>query len=280
MECFCRCATATSLTCRVSASSIGCSGTELTIQPRRNPHSPSGAQTTTSTTPNGSKVIRPAAWDTAAFDRLLGSADQRQTALASVLAFFRANVGANTNPEFAKIFNPQFALPASLANVTRVDRGYTDSPNSSVTEVFEDFDQPTGFHTSGAANDASGITITHAGIANHSSVQRVARISWGNPGAGTFFQAAGPRPARPQRHGIRDARLPSFRAVQGPAVQYHRLGIHFETNFSIRLVGVTASQTPCNFVLALTGPWGPGTGHRLVAAPNPIDSSHSADSVW
>src|SRR5215510_2927441 len=65
--CFCRCATATSLTCKVSASSIECSGTESTIRPRRNPPSPFGARTTTSTTPNGNSAIRPVVWDTADF---------------------------------------------------------------------------------------------------------------------------------------------------------------------------------------------------------------------
>jgi hypothetical protein len=207
------------------------------------------------------------------FDRLLGSADQRQTALASVLAFFRANVGANTNPEFAKIFNPQFALPASLANVTRVDRGYTDSPNSSVTEVFEDFDQPTGFNTSGAANDASGITITHNAIANHSPVQRVARISWGNSGAGTFFQSNWTAPGAGRN--VTAFETLDFRvSAQCKDLPCNTTdsGSNFETNFSIRLVGANGSlSNPVqlrNFV-SLTGPVG-GLVRGIGSSPHPI----------
>ena len=73
------------------------------------------------------------------FPRLLGSADQRAVSSASFLAFMRGNVGAIADPVFNQNFNPQFALPALVANVTRVDRGYTDSPSATVTTVFDDF---------------------------------------------------------------------------------------------------------------------------------------------
>jgi hypothetical protein len=207
------------------------------------------------------------------FDKLLGSAAQRQTAMASVLAFFRANVGANTNPEFANIFNPQFALPASLANVTRVDRGYTDSPNSSVTEVFEDFDQPTGFNTSGFPNDASGITIAHAGIANHSSVQRVARISWENPGAGTFFQSNWTAPGSGRN--VTSFETLDFRvSAQCKDLPCNTTdsGFNFETNFSIRMVGADGSlSNPVQLrdYVSLTGPVG-GLVQSIGSSPHPI----------
>jgi hypothetical protein len=207
------------------------------------------------------------------FDRLLGSADQRQASMASVLAFFRAHVGANKNPEFANIFNPQFALPPSLANLTRVDRGYTDSPNSSVTEVFEDFDQPTGFNTSGFTNDASNITITHGGIANHSSVQRVAQISWGNPGAGTFFQSNWTAPGSGRN--VTAFETLDFRvSAQCKDLPCNTTdsGFNFETNFSIRLVGANGSLSDPvqlrNYV-SLTGPVG-GLVRGVGTSPHPI----------
>jgi hypothetical protein len=207
------------------------------------------------------------------FDRLLGSADQRQTALSSVLAFFRAHVGANKNPDLANIFNPQFALPASLANVTRVDRGYTDSPNSAVTEVFEDFDQPTGFNTSGFTNDASNITIAHAGIANHSSVQRVARISWDNPGAGTFFQSNWTAPGSGRN--VTAFETLDFRvSAQCKDLPCNTTdsGFNFETNFSVRMVGANGSLSdPVQLrdYVSLTGPVG-GLVLGIGSSPHPI----------
>ncbi len=207
------------------------------------------------------------------FDQLLGSADQRQTSMASVLAFFRAHVGANKNPELANIFNPQFALPPSLANVTRVDRGYTDSPNSSVTEVFEDFDQPTGFNTSGFTNDASNITIAHDRIANHSSVQRVARISWDNPGAGTFFQSNWTAPG--SGRSVTAFETLDFRvSAQCKDLPCNTTdsGFNFETNFSIRLVGANGSlSNPVQLrdYASLTGPVG-GLVLGIGSSPHPI----------
>jgi hypothetical protein len=207
------------------------------------------------------------------FDKLLGSADQRQTALASVLAFFRAHVGAVKNPDLANIFNPQFALPASLANVTRVDRGYTDSPNSAVTEVFEDFDRPTGFNTSGFTNDASNITITHNGIANHSSVQRVARISWDNSGSGTFFQSNWTAPGAGRN--ITAFETLDFRvSAQCKDLPCNTTdsGFNFETNFSIRLVGANGSlSNPVQLrdYASLTGPVG-GLVLGIGSSPHPI----------
>ncbi|HKQ78596.1 MAG TPA: hypothetical protein VJ810_33165 [Blastocatellia bacterium] len=207
------------------------------------------------------------------FDHLLGSADQRQTSLSSVLAFFRAHVGANKNPDLANIFNPQFALPASLANVTRVDRGYTDSPNSAVTEVFEDFDRPTGINTSGNANDASNITITHAGIANHSSVQRVARISWDNPGAGTFFQSNWTAPNSGRN--VTAFETLDFRvSAQCKDLPCNTTdsGFNFETNFSIRLVGANGSLSNAvrlRDFASLTGPVG-GLVRGIGSSPHPI----------
>ncbi len=207
------------------------------------------------------------------FDRLLGSADQRQTALASVLAFFRAHVGANKNPEFANVFNPQFALPATLTNVTRVDRGYTDSPNKAVTEVFEDFDQPTGLNTSGNTNDASNITITHSGIANHSSVQRVARISWNNAGAGTFFQSNWTAPNTGRN--VSAFETLDFRvSAQCKDLPCNTTdsGFNFETNFSIRLVradGYVSQPVQLRDYASLTGPVG-GLVRGIGSSPHPI----------
>src|SRR5262249_11103309 len=123
------------------------------------------------------------------FDHLLGSADQRSTALASALGFFRGHVGASADPSLATIFNPQFELPPVVADVTRVDRGYSDSADAAVTTTCDGFGLPTGFNSSGNANTASNVTVVHGDIPNHSFFQRVAQIAWRSPGVGTFFQS-------------------------------------------------------------------------------------------
>jgi hypothetical protein len=127
------------------------------------------------------------------FPATIGSPQQRQTALASVMAFFRANVGPGANAVFNQIFDPQLGLPAVVTTVTRVDRGYTDG--SGATVLFEDFTQSTGTNTYGFANDAIDITVDHItnAIPNHNVVDaygrrnnlRAATISWTAPG-GSF----------------------------------------------------------------------------------------------
>jgi hypothetical protein len=112
-----------------------------------------------------------------------GSPEQRQTSLASIMALFRGNVGPGADPSFNTNFNPLFALPAVVSDVTRVDRSYTDSPNAAVTAVFEDFTGASGTSQYGFTIDTSGLfSYTHGGVPNHSPVQRAALISWDAPG--------------------------------------------------------------------------------------------------
>ena len=74
----------------------------------------------------------------------------------------RANVGASSDPAFNQNFDPQFELPAVVTNVTRVDRGYTDSPSATVTKVFDDFPVvPTNTYTTG------GIRFTIGPVSQH-----------------------------------------------------------------------------------------------------------------
>src|SRR5262245_19656800 len=207
------------------------------------------------------------------FGNLLGSPEQRETALASVLAFFRANVGAAADPALGGVLNPQFEPPAGLAAITRVDRGYTDSPDASVTTTFDDFDQPTGFNSSGAANTASNVTVAHGGIADHDATQRVAQIEWNNSGANTFFQsnwtAAG---AGRDASGFKTLDFRVSRQCGDP--ECRQRGPHWQltTSFSIRLVGANGElSAPIDLsdLLTLTGPVG-GLGRFVGASPHPI----------
>ncbi len=127
----------------------------------------------------------------ALFPPTIGSPSQRQTGLASLLAFFRGNVGGAADPTFNQNFNPQYQLPPVVTDVTRVERGYIDSPDNTVTMVFEQFDQPTGTGTYGIPTTASGIIgYQHTDVPEHDFSQRAATISWDGGGPDTFFQAS------------------------------------------------------------------------------------------
>lgn len=207
------------------------------------------------------------------FDHLLGSPDQRTTALASVLAFFRGHVGASANPAFATLFNPQFDFPASVGDVTRIDRGYSDSPNAAVTRTFDDFNQPTGFNSSGAANTASNVTVAHGGIANHSTQQRVAQIAWKSPGSQTFFQSNWTPPGVGQN--VTAFKTLDFRVARqcgDAACTKTDAQWLFATSFSVRLVAADGSLStafPISNYLTLTGPVG-GLVTFIGTSPHPI----------
>ena len=207
------------------------------------------------------------------FDHLLGSADERTTALFSVLAFFRAHVGEGVDPTLAEIFNPQFELPTGLEDVTRVDRGYTDSPNANVTKTFDDFDKPSGFNSSGAANTASNITVVHGGIPNHSAVQRVAQIAWKAPGNATFFQSNWTPPGAGQSaSGFKTLDFRVARQCGDPACTKTDSHWLFATSFSVRLVdkdGNLSTPIPISNYLTLTGPVG-GLVLGVGTSPHPI----------
>jgi hypothetical protein len=186
------------------------------------------------------------------FPRLLGSADQRAVSSASFLAFMRGNVGAGADPAFNQNFDPQFALPASVAGVTRVDRGYTDSPSGIVTRVFDDF--PAAATNTYTANR---VQFTIGGASQHDGSQRAAAISWNTAGANVFFQSAAASPVDLSAY-----RTLEFRVSR----QCHDLACHnagpawqSSTNFSIQLVtgaGQASSRAQLQDYVSLTGPVG------------------------
>ncbi len=121
--------------------------------------------------------------------QLKGSNAQRTTALRSLVPFFRAHVGKSVKPSFAALFDPLVALPASIASVTRVDRGFTDTPDRAIELRLEDFEKPTGTSSYGQANQAQGITIEHLRPLDHDQAQRAAAIVWTAAGRERLFQA-------------------------------------------------------------------------------------------
>jgi hypothetical protein len=198
------------------------------------------------------------------FDHLDGSADERTTAIASAVAFFVANVGASKLPDYNRIFNPQFELPASVTNVTRVDRGYTDSPDSSFTTIFDDFTGPTGFNSHGPANDASNVFVNYSHVANHDPLQQFsALVTWNGAGANTFFQSNWTNPGsgmNASSFGTIDFRV-SRQCANPLDLLCNKTSnwFNFETNFSVRLVsakGTLSDPVQLRDYLSLTGPVG------------------------
>ena len=186
------------------------------------------------------------------FPKLLGSADQRLVSSTSFLAFMRGNVGAGADPSFNQNFDPQFALPAVVASVTRIDRGYTDSPSATVTKVFDDFPvAATNTYT------GHGVTFTIGGVSQHDGSQRAASVSWNTPGPNVFFQTSAASPVD-----LSALRTLEFRVSR----QCHDLlchnagpGWHTATNFSIQLVtgsSQASSAVQLQDYLSLTGPVG------------------------
>jgi hypothetical protein len=199
------------------------------------------------------------------FAHLLGSDEQRVTGLASAMAFFRGNVGAAPDDSFNQNFNPEFALPAVVADITRIDRGYTDSPSATLTTVFDDFpNPPTNNYIVG------NITFALGGIANHSSQQRVAQITWNGAGAATFFQST--RSADLDASGFATLDFRISRQCGDALCTKQDSGTNSETNFSIRLVdgtGAISNPQPLTNYVSLTGPVG-GLVTFVGSSPHPI----------
>jgi hypothetical protein len=144
--------------------------------------------------------------NTALFPLAPGSAAQRLTALSSIPALIRGNVGEAPDRSLGQNFDTLFALPASVygedgiiaAYPTRTDRGFSPTANSNTIRVMEDFDRPTGTNTSGAANSSSGIVINHINggtspvppgtLPRHDPSLRAAFIQWDAAGSGVTFQ--------------------------------------------------------------------------------------------
>jgi hypothetical protein len=197
------------------------------------------------------------------FDHLYGSADQRSIALAAVLALFRGNVGPAANPVFNQNFNPQIDLPAVVTNVTRVDRGYSDTRN-----VFDDFPA-----TLSNTYNTSNVTFGFGGVPNHSAQQRAVHVEWNGAGANTYFQSNWTPPGTGtdvSAFKTLDFRV-SRQCGDAPCTKPDQF-FNFDTNFSIRLVGKNgelSSPVQLRNYTSLTGPVG-GLVIGVGSTPHPI----------
>lgn len=127
-----------------------------------------------------------------------GSPEQRLTALASLPAFFRGNVG-ETVANLNRVLNPLYDLPAEVFDEannpvplpSRIDRGFTPSPNLMFNMVVDDFNLATGISSNNVPNLRSKIGLVNGKVPDHDPnlPQRAASITWGAPGPDVYFQA-------------------------------------------------------------------------------------------
>lgn len=165
------------------------------------------------------------------------SAKQRQTALTTVVAFFRANVGNSVNVNFNQNFNPLYEHPSSIQSITRIERGFTPSPSTSLTTVFEDFSNTinpdncssgSNSCTVGGAPSVSNI-ITNI-IPYHDESLNILRLGWTTAGNDKNLQinwrppGTGVNISNHQTFDFRISRVPFAANVKGA------------TNLSIQLV--------------------------------------------
>ncbi|MBC7882127.1 MAG: hypothetical protein H7Y37_12440 [Anaerolineae bacterium] len=121
--------------------------------------------------------------------RTVGSANQRQVGLSSLTAFMRGYVGLEAQPSFTQNFNPQFEVPTNVSSVTRIERGFSETANSTITKVVEDFDLQTGSSSSGLPEVVSNVIVSHRSVFEHDTVQRAGFLSWTVGGTNTFYQS-------------------------------------------------------------------------------------------
>jgi hypothetical protein len=197
------------------------------------------------------------------FGQLGGSADQRKTAEASVLALLRGNVGSFADHSFNLNFNPEAKIPSSVSAITRIDRGYTESPSLTITKVFDDFPL-----TATNTYAASGASYAFGGVPNHSSFQRAAQVAWRNRDA--YFQTNAAAPVNANNYLTLDFRV--SRQCQDLTCRSLDNGWQQVINFSVQLVGNDGSLSnpvAIRDYISLTGPVG-GLVRGIGASPHPI----------
>ncbi len=126
------------------------------------------------------------------FPQFPGSPQQQQVGRAAVMALIRANVqGAQgVDPTFNQNFDPLHGLPSVVTDVTRVDRGFEDSPDRMVTERIDDFNNFAPTSSWFVPNDTAGLTMYgHSGMPGHDgAIQRAAVTWWDHAGPDVYFQ--------------------------------------------------------------------------------------------
>ena len=183
-----------------------------------------------------------------------GSVPEQDTALVSALGFFRSYVGEQVTTTFAQTFDPQFALPAWLTQITRVDRTFSASPNSRYTFQADTFNGATGTDSLNQPEDSVGLTGSHVGIIEHDPSFHAVDLIWNSAGPNTYFQdnwvAAG-QGLDLTRYETLDFRISR---ANNPLLN----GV-VDTDFEVQLVnndGTLTAAMPIALYASITGPVG------------------------
>jgi hypothetical protein len=154
----------------------------------------------------------------AAGPTVTGSAEQRQIALRSLLAFFLANVGRGRNPVLNELFDPTSPLESG----TRIDRGHTPSLRPSRGITLEDFSARTGLSARGLPLGVQNVLLSHESVPEHDLGLRSALVEWTattrdppGPSEARFLEL--PLSARPEGIDLGDYTHLEFRAGRAQA---------------------------------------------------------------
>lgn len=187
------------------------------------------------------------------------SPQQQQVAHASVVAFFRANVGATADATYNQGFNPRYKLPDMAALVTRIDRGFTPSPDASLTLPFDNLNNPAVTSYCAPPNTCPAttthFTVTPTAVPNHYLGLRAAAIRWDQPGTDKMFEVGWAGSGG-------SVNLSTYQTLDFRISREDNslLNLPVPTNFSIRLVRADGSLSNpvslCKYEPNLRGPVG------------------------
>lgn len=112
----------------------------------------------------------------AMFGLLLGSPEQRQTGIETLIPFFEANVGKDRDPAENAVFDAGKLPPKPLRELATTVRNYLPGPVGEDVKVLQRFTGDSGISDSGAPNRSVGLDVVHAAV-----VESLYRYDWAVP---------------------------------------------------------------------------------------------------
>lgn len=212
------------------------------------------------TGPSNPRIFNPA---------LIASPEQQQAAKSLAMAMFRGVVGPGATAQFLNAFDPLYLPPVNLDAVTRVDRGFSFSPSSTVSVVLENFTSLATFTTSGLTSFQIGT------LGEHDAARRVGLVTW---------SAADPTVFLESDWGIGAVDLSGYSIFEFDVDrQLNPLNPVTPTNFHVQLVqagGILSDPVSANSYAVIDGPQGGPTGNvhvMLKTARIPIGDFTTVD---
>ena len=190
-----------------------------------------------------------------------GSGRIRHTARLSLVPFMLAHVGKAAQPALAATFDPAVPLPATLASVTKVDRGYSDTSDPTVVTTIERFDRSPGTSSSGQPAYVRGIELQNVQPEDHDPVQRAAAIDWAASGTHLYQTNWTAMGAGRSLAGFKTLEFRVSRQCDGPCWTYEPPPRIPPTDFSVQLVcenGGLSGTVALSKYVTLRGPVGSG----------------------